>query len=208
MKGLVKIVAIVTTVFFGISPAAFAANASQSFPINASVDGTLTLSVSLFRNTATGPGAAITALNFGRLQEFVQPAGRTLRSSDTGPSALMGAGVALISANSHGLPYVIKQTGTPLASGGNSIPSGACVVVPVYSPADNGGAALVGSLGTRGSWVATDKVLYTSDAAGSIRQIQAIYSITDDPAAGATAAVPTSQAAGSYSATVTFTVTA
>ena len=81
-------------------------------------------------------------------------------------------------------------------------------MTPIYATQDNGGAALVGTLGTKGSWVATDKVLYTSDAIGSIRTIQAIYSITDDPAAGASAAVPVNQAGGSYSSAVTFTVTA
>jgi hypothetical protein len=41
-----------------------------------------------------------------------------------------------------------------------------------------------------------------------MRTIQAHYSITDDPAAGASGAVPASQPGGTYTGTVTFTVTA
>ena len=86
------------------------------------------------------------------------------------------------------------------------IPAGACTVAPVYSVADNGGASFVGTLGVPGSWVQANKVLYTSDNIGSGRVIQAHYAITDDPAAGATAAVPLNQSPGAYTATVTFTI--
>ncbi len=81
-------------------------------------------------------------------------------------------------------------------------------MVPVITTADNGGAPIVGTIGTKGTWVATDKVLYTSDVSGSLRTIQAIYSVTDDSAAGATEGVPLSQQGGTYTGSVTFTVTA
>ncbi|HTL70289.1 MAG TPA: hypothetical protein VL404_03260 [Candidatus Eisenbacteria bacterium] len=165
----------------------------------------LQLNMNLFKNSVA-PANDITAgnaMNFGTLQDIGTG---TLRSTPAGSTGT-GDVIALISAVSTGNPYTITQNGTQLTSGSNTLPAGAQTVVPVYATQDNGGNALVGTLGTAGSWVNANKTLYTSNAAADTRLIQFHYSITDDPAAGATTGVPTSQAAGTYTATVTFTVT-
>ena len=143
------------------------------------------------------------AMDFGTLQGGTG----TLRSSTSGSTGT-GDVVVLISGVSSGLPYTITETSAaPLTSGTNTVPPGACVVTPVYADADNGGASLVGALGTPGSWVGT-RILYTSDAIGSIRTIQAHFAVVDTGTPGATENVPLNQPAGTYTGTVTFTVSA
>lgn len=209
MKRLMAMVTLVTSLAL-VSPQAFAATATTgALSISAQVDSTLTLSVILRQNSSTG--TVISAMNFGTLQELVQTSGaRSLRSSTAGSTGT-GNVTAMITANSHGLPYVIRQTGTALSNGVTTLPTGACTVVPVYAIDDNNGQSRpAGSLmGIAGSWVSVDKTLYASESGtAQVRTIQAIYSITDDPTAGATAAVPISQAGGTYNGTVTITVTA
>ena len=206
MKKIV-ILALVAFALVTCAPA-FAASTVTSGPYNitASVDGALSMSVVLYKNTVI-PANVVTNMSFGSLMDVGTG---TLRSSPTGSTGV-GSVVALISANSHSLPYTIKQTGTAMTSGTNSLPSGACCVTPVYASADNGGLAKPAGavLGTPGSWVATDKAIYTSETgAAAMRTVQAHYSISDDPAAGSTAGVPLSQAGGSYAGTVTISVTA
>ena len=187
-------------------PAAFAATAtSGAITTSASVSGTLTLTTVMKKNSSTG--AIITSMDFGQLADI---GSGTLRSSATGTTST-GAVDMFITANSHGLPYTITQTGTAMSNGTTTLPAGALTVVPVYATADNGGAAKPtgATLGTAGTWVATNKALYTSETGtAAMRTIQAVYSVTDDPAAGATSSVPLNQAAGTYTGTVTITVTA
>ena len=186
--------------------AGFAATQSVGpISINAIVGTGMTLTVVMKKNDFSG--VTVTSMDFGTLQNIGTG---TLRSSPTGSTGT-GAVDVFLSANSHGLPYTITQTATQLSNGITTIAGGSSTVVPVYSPADNGGAALpIGaSLGTKGTWVATNKLLYQSEGgAAAARTIQAFYSITDDPAAGATTGVPLDQSGGAYSATVTFTLTA
>lgn len=182
--------------------------ASTSFgpvPVSATVGGGLTLTVVMRKNDFSGP--IVTNMDFGRLVDIGTG---TLRSSSTSTTGT-GAVDVFLSANSQGLPYTITQTGTALSSGSASLPAGACVVVPVYAQADNGGAAQPqgATLGTPGTWVSSGKVLYASESGNAaMRTIQAIYSISDDPAAGATTGVPVDQPGGDYDATITFTATA
>ncbi|MBF0254601.1 MAG: hypothetical protein HQL11_05710 [Candidatus Omnitrophica bacterium] len=187
------------------TPAAFADSAtSGQYTVQAQVGAGLTFNVELKKNDYNG--ATVQSMNFGQLADL---GSNTLRSDPAGTTGT-GAVDVFLSANTHSIPYIIKQTGTALTKTGGSafLPHGACVVTPVYAAADNGGAAIPAgaSLGTAGTWVATDKPLYTSEGAGSTRVIQAFYSITDDPAAGSTDFVPLSQEAGTYTANVTFTV--
>lgn len=210
MNKTIRLAALGLALVFASAQTSFAAD-TATFDVSASVDSSLTLNVSLFEAlpNGQGPGSPITEIAFGQLEEmtFDNPNGapfKELRSSDnTG----LGAAVALISANSHGVQYTIHQDGSLLTSGAATIPSGACVVNPAYSSADNGGAGIVGDLGDGGPWFG-DRVLYTSDGSGSIRTIQAYYSITGDPGANAQAVVPVNQAAGNYTGQVTFTVVA
>jgi hypothetical protein len=204
MKKIVSMAILVVMVVGFASPAAFAVTTSTA-PIttSASVASALSLTVVLKKNDFAG--ATITTMNFGQL---VNIGTGTLRSSPTGTTGT-GAVAAFISPNSQGLPYTITQTGTTMSNGSTTLPSGALTVVPVYAAADNGGLAKPAAavVGTAGSWIGT-RTLYTSETGtAASRTIQAIYSVTDDPAAGATTGIPTSQAAGTYTGTVTITMT-
>ncbi len=218
MKTLATITGFIVMVFtLAVSPAFAGSVSSSPIPVSASVDGSLTLTVALFKDSLSGPtGPQISAINFGQLQVFTNTStgGQTLRSSDTGTGAVMGGAVALLSANSHGAHYTISQTGTALTNGTDTVPSGACRMVPVYSTGDllggnpQGSIPAGASVGSPATWVSsTGNTIYNSESSNAaVRIVQAHFSVTDDPTTGATAAVPTSQPGGSYGATVTFTV--
>ena len=204
MKKIISI-AVLGAMALGFDVPAFAASTSTA-PIatSAQVLSALTLSVVLRKNSSVG--AIISSMDFGSLMNIGTG---TLRSSTTGSTGT-GNVTAMISANSQSLPYQITQSGTTMSNGTTTLPSGALTVVPVYSSADNGGAGLPAgaSIGTAGPWLGS-RTLYTSEpGAAAIRTIQAVYSVTDDPAAGATTGVPLNQSAGTYNGTVTITVTA
>ncbi len=171
---------------------------SSAVNVVAIVDGQVSISLVLTENTSTG--ATLTSVNFGELEP--DSGGVTMHSARNV--------VISITANTHGLPYVIKQTGSSLTTGSETIPPGSCVVTPVYTAADNAGADQPpgSSLGAAGSWVATDKVLYASESGtAAMRTIQNIYAITSDPGAGATSTVPSEQPGGNYSSSLTLTAT-
>lgn len=201
-KGMQLILAIALVAVFTVPAGAETVSSSQ-YTTRAEVEGGMTINVELHKNSSTG--AVVTSMDFGTLEDIGTG---TLRSSPTGSTGT-GNVTALVSANAQGLPYEIRQTGTALSNGTTNLPAGACTVVSIYEPLDNGGAGLPSgaTLGTAGSWVATDKVLYHSDSAGALRTIQAIYSITDDDDAGSTDIVPLTQPGGIYNGVVTFTAT-
>lgn len=213
MKKLTILMVLVAAMALVVTPAVATTVTNPAINVSASVDGTLSLAVHLFKGSTAGPtGSELSSISFGTLKEYTQTiagvSSTTLRSSDTGG---MGEVIALISANSHQLPYTISQTGTQLTAGSNQIPTGPCVVTPVYATQDNAGLAMPASakLADGGTWVGS-RTLYTSESGlAAQRQIQAHYSITDDNVnTKATGAVPANQAAGNYAATVTITVTA
>ena len=189
-----------------VASAAYASSVSLApIAVSADVQQVLQINVTLFKNSVSAANQVTgTSINFGVLVD----SNGALISSANGNTGV-GSIVALISAATSGRPYTITQTATQLSTGGASpaaIPAGAQTVVPVYIAIDNGGAPLVGAMGTAGSWVGT-KTLYTSNAAGDVRVIQAHYAVTNDPAAGATESVPPNQPAGNYAANIAFTVT-
>ena len=176
------------------------ATSVASNPVNvlATVDGPV--SISFVMNENTSDGVTLSSMNFGDL--IANGGGNTLHSTRNV--------VMRITANTHGLPYVIKQTGSSLTTGSATIPTGSCVVKPLYVAADNNGDSQPSGsqLGAAGSWVATDKVLYTSETgSAAMRTIQCIYSITSDSNNGATETVPADQPSGNYTSSITFTVT-
>ncbi|MEQ1765955.1 MAG: hypothetical protein ABL859_00880 [Methylotenera sp.] len=208
MKKLISLAVVLGMVAGFVSPSLMAATTTSGpITVGATVATAVALNVTMLKNDFNG--ATVTSMDFGRLITLPLTGGGTtgLRSSATSTTGT-GAVDVFISGNSQGAPYTISQTGTPVTSGANTLPAGALNVVPVYATQDNGGAALPAgaSIGTPGTWVGT-RTLYTSGSTGALRTIQAYYSVTDDPAAGATASVPTSQAAGTYTGTVTFTMT-
>ena len=203
MKNLTKYVTVFVIVFLVASPSAFAAQTSTSpISISATVAPAIALNVVLKQNSSTG--ATVTAMNFGKLVDIGTG---TLRSSPTSTTAT-GSVVAMVAVNGQGTSLTLTQAGTSLTGTAGTLPTGACTVVSQYVAADNGGSAIPsGAVANyKGTWLTTH-TLYT-DPTGSARTIQASYSVTDDPAAGATTGVPLSQAAGTYAGTVTFTLTA
>ena len=207
MKNAIRTISIGVVAFAVFTSSAFAATATTgAITTTATVDGALSMTVLMKKNDSAG--ATVTAMDFGKLVDIGTG---TLRSSSTSTTGT-GAVDMFITANSHGLPYTISQTGTSMSNGVTTLPTGACTFVPVYAAADNGGAAQpAGSaLGTKGTWVsATAKNIYVSETGtAALRTIQAVYSITDDPAAGATTSVPLNQPGGVYTGTATITVTA
>lgn len=204
MKRFAKGMALAIVGVFAVT-SAMAAAVSSTVNVSAEVRDDLTMSVKLFKNDITGANiSAGGKMDFG---ELVDTGTGTLRSSATSTTGT-GAVLAYITVNSHGHPWTLKQTGTDLTSGGVTLERGSLAVKPIYLGVDNNGNPDDGLVGSAGTWAAVDKTLYASSAAGKMRTIRAYYSITDDPAAGASApAIPLDKIAGSYTGTVTFTAT-
>lgn len=204
-KLAIKVLTIFTA-FALVSPDLFAASStSGTLPITMGVTGSLSLTVVLKKNDYAG--AEIVQMDFGTLKDIGTG---SLRSSKTGTTGTGAVAAFIYIASFDPLPYTVKQSGTPLASLSSSLPNGACTVVPVYVVADQPGQEVMppgAYVGQKGTFVETDKILYYSGPDGLSREITAYYSITDDPAAGATTGVPLNQAGGMYQGTVIFTVT-
>ena len=196
--------AVVFAMALGFVVPVFAATTSTA-PIAASATIPSALSLSVVMKKNDFAGATITTMAYGNL---VNIGTNTLRSSPTSTTGT-GAVAAFITANTQGLPYDLTQDGTAMSNGVVSLPTGALIVKAIYNAADNASAAQpVGSTTPSSggvSWVGTRTLFH--DPTGSLRTVTAFYSVTDDPAAGATAGVPLNQAAGTYNGTVTFTVT-
>ena len=207
MRTFIKAVALAAVVLFAsASQNAYAAlSTSKTVNVSSEAPRQILMVTKLFKNTVTAANdiTAGNIFNYGTLQ--LNASGNLV--SSTGGSTGVASGIALISVSNNSLAWKLEQTGTAPTSGANTLPAGACTVVPVYAAADNGGVANDGTLGTAGTWVATNKALFTSNANGKMRVIQAHYSITDDPAAGATSFVSQDQKDGVYTNTVVFTAT-
>ncbi len=207
MKKTLTASMIVFTVMVCVAPCAEAAtDVKGPIVVAATVSSQLSLTVVMKRNNFAG--ATINSMNFGNLID----SGSGITGSNPSSTTGTGAVDVFLSANTQGAPYSIMQTGTPMSNGTTILPDGACIVKPIYDAADNGGLAMPAgaSLGTGGTFTsASPKLLYQSEGGvAQARTVQALYSITDDPAAGATADIPVNQGAGTYSSTVTYTLVA
>lgn len=203
MKRLIGVLTIWMVTMGAASPLCFGASStSGSILMGADVQGTIGITVTLRKNEW---GDVVNSMDFGKLIDIGTG---TLRSSPTSTTGT-GAICAFVRVTSPGAPYTLTQTGTALSNGSSSLPAGACAVVPVYVSTDNGGAQMPSgaSLGPAGSWIAVNKLLYSSDPLYALRTIRCYYSITDDTVAGATTGVPINQPGGTYSGTVVFTAT-
>ena len=197
-------ISLVLIAFFVFASSAVHADtiSSSAVSVTASVDGTASLNIQFFKNDISGANSGpATSFDFGQLQEV----SGTLRSSNSGTNAVAAAYLAYITANTHGNDYTITQTGTQVKSGSNQLPDNALAMNVVYVASDNGNVT-DGTLGSKDTWVGT-KTLYTSTSTGPMRTVRAYYSVTPDPAVGPGGTVPLDQAAGSYSGTVTYTLT-
>lgn len=111
--------------------------------------------------------------------------------------------------NTAGNGYELTQLSTPLTRSGSAdtLPNGAFFVKPFFESADNGGvsAPAGATLGAVGTAVATQLIF--KDPTGSTGVVRLRYTLTGDPALGATQVIPVGQKSGSYAATVQFTLT-
>lgn len=181
--------------------------------ISAVVPTNLTFTATIFELVPSGTGTAIgpqvTAMNFGNLASNgtfdpdgigpLPPQPRALNSTK--------AFQVFFAINSQGRAYQIKQTATTLRSGVNTIPDGAFIVTPLSGVGGNPATPLPAGItvGTRGTAVFTNKVLFSST--GPTSTLATTYGITDDATLGATQFIPLTQPAGTYTTTVTFTAT-
>lgn len=209
MKKLMTITLVAVIVLAGTAPYASAAQfTSPAKTVTANVPSTLSLNIVLKRNDFAG--TIIQNMDFGNLVDIGTG---TLRSSPTGTTGTGAVYAAITPVVQGGLPYTITQDGSPMSNGTTTLPTGPLVVKAVYEPLDqtpSGSPQPAGSTTPTqagASWVGT-RTLYTSGGTGAIRTVTAFYSITDDALAGSTGSVPTTQAPGSYTGTVTFTLTA
>ena len=108
-----------------------------------------------------------------------------------------------------GDPLTLTQVGTPITRTGGSetIPSGAYVVDPTYSEADNNGKAQApgSQLAARQSVVGTHEIY--NDPNGAKRTLTIFYYLSGDPATGGTQIIPLDQKSGAYSGSIQFTLT-
>lgn len=161
------------------------------------------------------PVTDVTAMNFGELTHALTAGG------DAGVWYSQKYYCALIFATSYGSKYEVKSTCTGLTSGANSLPAASFGVTPAYAKEDKwvwvGGEKAQGDmpetaeLGIAGSAVATDKLIYRSEAAASNRIIRAFYSLPCKTAGGADpfpgyAPISLDQPNGTYTGTVTITI--
>jgi len=140
---------------------------------------------------------------------------------------------AVLVASTSGKKYSITQTGSDITSGGDKIPAGAYILSPDYQEKDVLGTseqgACPGIVAAPKSAVGADQFIYTSDLAGKAKLIRAFLSIGGPDANGEIAnysqghngatgigakqlyedtwePVTGDQPAGTYSATISFTV--
>ena len=181
--------------FFLFSPVSRADSTSQG-PINVSavVPSGLTLEMHIVDQLSSAEKPSI---DFGELERV----GDEFRSKTFYK--------VLITVSGAGDPFELTQTGSSLTHNGGSetIPSGAYIVKPGYSEADNENLARpLGS--TLGNTVtAVGPHLLYSDPTGSRRVTTALYTLTGDPSTEATQIIPLSQKSGTYAGTVQFTLT-
>ncbi len=182
---------IVWVLVFSILAAPAYAGTTATFPMSAAVEPQLELTATVYEGNVGGPTR--TAMDFGTLV------------SDTLGGALRADKffTVYLSAVTSSRRYEILQTAAALTNGAVTLANGACIT----TPHDNGVTLPTGSvLGSRGSFVATDKLVYRSEAAGSAQSVAAAYAITNDPANGATEFISSDQPGGTYNSSVTFTL--
>lgn len=167
---------------------AFAGSSVGPITLGASVASRLELSATIFEGDVSG-GKVVTAMQFG---ELALATDNTLKATKHF--------TVLLGANTSSRAYTIKQTGTGLTAGSNALATGSLIV----STHNNGATLPSGSaLANPQSWVGTDKVIYTSEAAGSAQAVAAVYAIGSD---NRTAVIPADQTGAAYAGSVAFNV--
>ena len=211
MKQLTKIVALIAAILFAVSPSAFAVTTSTpATSISATVDQVLSLAMTIKEETSASPltfGPAVTVMNHGTLVRPTNPDGT--------PGALRGKAFHVwLGVNTSGRPYTITSTMAAMTNGATTLPP-ALGVFP-GAAANNGATPPVAIGGTQVAAqdaVGTGKLLYTSSAAGPSGVIELVYGLSGGLAGGALPfptwqPIPPGQLSGTYTSTITFTLTA
>ncbi len=211
---LMTVVAVLTT--WAVSTPVFAVDipsAGGAVPVTADVPANLSFNATVFELVPNGPGTTIgpqvTTMDFANLASNgtfdpdgpgpLPPQPRSLNSTK--------AYQVFFAINSQGRSYTIKQTASSLRAGTNTIVDGAFIVTPLSGIGGDPTKPLPAGItvGTRGTAVAANKVLFSST--GPTSTLAATYGITDDPSKGATQFIPLTQPVGTYTTSVTFTAT-
>ncbi len=181
---------------------------TQSAVISAVVDDQLSLDMTIVQeiNGHINP-TPLSSMDFGTL----------LRSSDSSgrPFALRGSTVfhVYLGANSGGRSYKVTSTMAPLVSSGVSLPNAAGVAPVAASPDGDPSHDIPGDvLAPTQEAVGTNKTLYTSNSFGDAAVLEFVYFISGGNADGSAPfsgwqPIPPGQAGGTYSTSVTFTIT-
>lgn len=165
------------------------------------------------KNPWTG-STTVSSMAFGPLTHILD------NGSDAGIWFAKRYFCAIVFTQPFGKPYNINSSSSGLTSGANTLPAAAFVLAPGYasldewSPGNPQGPMPSGaSLGAKGSAVGVNKLVYSSETGiATGRIIQSYYSIPPDGIGGVDpypgwSGVPLGQPAGSYSGTVTLTIT-
>ena len=194
MKRTIGVMAVLLLI--GVVPVFAASVSAPTITSKAAVSTSLELTVQLWQ----GDPFIGTHIAGDQMMDF----GSLTPAPDNG-GLVAGFGIsALIIGNSHSLPFTVTQTASSLTSGANMIPDGAFRMNPVYVASDNGGAAVVGTMGSEASAVGTGKAIYTSAAPHALKVLRCYYSIPQS----SPVRVPLDQPGGAYQGTVVITITA
>lgn len=161
-------------------------------------------------------GTTVSSMNFGTLTHDL------IGGGDAGVWYSQKYYCVFMFTTSYGHKYEVRSSCSGLTSGANSLPTGSFGLTPGYasqdewSPGNAQGAQPTGSvLGSAGPAITPGsyKAIYTSESAASNRIIRAFYSLPCYATGGANPfngyiPIPLSQAAGTYSGTITITIAA
>lgn len=215
-----SVVAALTASALFATPAMAVDVPGPSVPVSATVSAALTFTVTILELIPNGTGGTtlgttpVTSMAFGTLAS-----NGTFDPDGTGPLTPQPRALnstkafqAFFGVNSQQRAFTVKHTAGPLQSGVNTIPAGSFVVTPLTgiggdTTTGDGGGPLPANItvAPKKSAIGTGVVLFSSTG-GPSATMAATFGITD-VAVPATAVIPLDQPAGSYTTTVTFTLT-
>lgn len=219
---------------FIASPVIWAAPAgNKTLNVSASISaGTPELDITILKFTDGNPDdnpwtgstdvTSTMKLDFGALTHFYTDTGGT---HDAGVWFSEAGYCVVIFNQGFGKKYEVRSTCAGLSGAGGTLPVGGFGITPVYASADEwvypdgsrhpqGTKPPAAVVGSAGSAVATNKIIYTSEPAPSTARIlQAYYGIPPKKAGGADpfpgwTGITLSQASGTYTGTVTISIVA
>jgi len=159
-------------------------------------------------------GSDVTEMSFGDLSHTLAD------GTDAGVWYSPKYYCVFIFTTSYGNKYEVKSTCNGLSDGGNTLPPESFMLTPGYAKEDEwskgnpqGDQPVDSKLGNADSAVGIDRVIYTSEAAGTNRIIRAFYSLPSYKKGGVKPyegykPIKLDQPAGTYSGTVTISIAA